>query len=113
VTPSFRTVSGESTVHEHETNTCLSSLLIGAFAGAGLALLLAPRPGSETRQLVSRKVREGADYARDLTFRAKERGRQLAEAAAEKSGHTVGNIAAAPAAGPGRDDSSALDYQGV
>jgi gas vesicle protein len=71
-------------VHEHESSVCLSSLVIGALAGAGLALLVAPRAGAETRRLLSEGVREGTDRARDLAARAKEQGRRWAEAAAEK-----------------------------
>ncbi len=80
-------------MHDHEGSVCLSSLVIGALAGAGLALLVAPRSGSEARQIVSGKVREGADRARDVASRAKEKGRQLAEAAAEKGRETVASVA--------------------
>ena len=76
-------------MHDHEGSVCLSSLVMGALAGAGLALLVAPRSGSETRQIVSGKVREGADRARDVASRAKEKGRQLAEAAAERGREAV------------------------
>ncbi len=80
-------------MHDHEGGVCLSSLVIGALAGAGLALLVAPRSGSETRHMVSSKVREGADRARDVASRAKEKGRQLAETAAEKGRETVESAA--------------------
>ena len=80
-------------MQDHESNVCLSSLVIGALAGAGLALLLAPRSGPETREIVSGRVREGADRARDVASRAKEKGRQLAEAAAEKGREAVESAA--------------------
>ncbi len=35
---------------------------LGAFIGATIALLLAPRSGEETRKLIATKAREGADY---------------------------------------------------
>ncbi len=76
-------------MHDHEGSVCLSSLVIGALAGAGLALLMAPRSGSETRHVASGKVREGADRARNVAYRAKEKGRRLAEAALPASGYPV------------------------
>ena len=35
---------------------------LGAFIGATIALLLAPRSGEETRKIIASKAREGADY---------------------------------------------------
>ena len=35
---------------------------LGAFIGATIALLLAPRSGEETRKMLAGKAREGADY---------------------------------------------------
>src|SRR6266496_5021580 len=35
---------------------------LGAFIGATVALLLAPRSGEETRKLIASKARESADY---------------------------------------------------
>ena len=35
---------------------------LGAFIGATVALLLAPRSGDETRKLIVSKAREGADF---------------------------------------------------
>src|SRR2546426_9168803 len=35
---------------------------LGAFIGAPIALLLAPRSGEETRKIIASKAREGADY---------------------------------------------------
>jgi gas vesicle protein len=35
---------------------------LGAFIGATIALLLAPKSGEETRKLIAVKAREGADY---------------------------------------------------
>src|SRR2546425_10615238 len=35
---------------------------LGAFIGATVALLLAPRSGEETRRIIASKAREGADY---------------------------------------------------
>src|SRR5262245_34902511 len=49
--------------------------LIGGLAGASLALLLAPRPGRETRRLMASRMRDGERYAR----RGIERGRRVVE----------------------------------
>jgi gas vesicle protein len=35
---------------------------LGAFMGATVALLIAPRSGEETRRIIVDKAREGADY---------------------------------------------------
>ena len=43
--------------------------LIGSFVGASAALLLAPKPGKETRELIAEKAREGAGF---VTTRSRE-----------------------------------------
>lgn len=43
--------------------------LIGSFVGASVALLMAPKPGKETRDMIGAKAREGADY---LTSKSRE-----------------------------------------
>ena len=48
------------------------AFLVGAVAGAAVALLYAPAAGSETREFLGQKAREGADRARE----AAEKGRQ-------------------------------------
>jgi gas vesicle protein len=102
-------------VHDHEGSVCLSSLVIGALAGAGLALLVAPRSGPVTRQVFTGKVREGADRARDVASRAKEKGRRLAEAAAERGCEAVERVAGEEgnAAAPASDYASIADYRGL
>ena len=42
-----------------------AGLLIGALVGAGIALLVAPSSGEETRRLISRRARRLAADARD------------------------------------------------
>ena len=44
----------------------------GAAVGAGIALLFAPRPGKETRELVGKWVRKKSDEGRDLLEKGKE-----------------------------------------
>jgi gas vesicle protein len=45
--------------------TILLAFLVGAAAGAAVALLYAPAPGRETRERLSEKAREGARRAGD------------------------------------------------
>lgn len=54
----------------------LGLLAVGALIGAGVALLLAPKSGEETRELLREK---GTDWARQ----ARERGTELAKRAQE------------------------------
>lgn len=49
--------------------TWLSGFLAGGIAGAGAALLLAPRSGRDTRGRVGRKLRRAARVARELRDR--------------------------------------------
>jgi gas vesicle protein len=42
-----------------------AGLMIGALIGAGLALMLAPQSGEETRRLLRRRARRIADETRD------------------------------------------------
>jgi gas vesicle protein len=76
------------------------AFLVGAVAGAAVALLYAPAAGSETREFLNEKAREGRDRAaetaakgrdavargRDTLATAIERGREAYEQA--KSGPT-------------------------
>jgi gas vesicle protein len=57
----------------------LGLITVGAILGAGVALLLAPRTGEETRELLREK---GTDLAR----RAQERGSEFAKRAQETVG---------------------------
>jgi len=57
----------------------LGLLTIGAIIGAGLALLLTPKTGEETREILRDK---GADFAR----KAQERGSEFARRAQETMG---------------------------
>lgn len=42
-----------------------AGLILGAALGAGVALLLAPRPGDETRKLIGRRARRLGDRVAD------------------------------------------------
>jgi gas vesicle protein len=45
--------------------TFAAGLILGALVGAGLALLLAPQSGADTRRDLARRARRLADDARD------------------------------------------------
>jgi gas vesicle protein len=61
--------------------TPVTFFLLGAAVGAGLTLLYAPQPGTETRALIRRKAGETVDSARDLGNRVAQKGAQLRDEA--------------------------------
>jgi gas vesicle protein len=72
-------------------STEVVSFVVGGLAGACLALLLAPRPGRETRGLVAARMREGEEVARRGFVRGREvvltkmrEGRELAKRTVER-----------------------------
>ena len=56
------------------------AFLIGAVTGAAVALLYAPATGTETREFLGEKAREG----RERAVKAAERGRQVVKEGREK-----------------------------
>ena len=52
--------------------TVLLAFLVGAVAGAALALLYAPATGKETREFLGEKAREGREKAGEVAARGKE-----------------------------------------
>jgi len=64
----------------------LAAFLLGAIAGAAVALMYAPAPGDETRRRVAERAREGRDQANRAIERGKaafEKARRQSEEAAE------------------------------
>jgi gas vesicle protein len=59
--------------------------LAGGIAGAGVGLLLAPRSGTSTRQMMARKMAGGADSARELRDRVVGRGEEIWGEAAKRA----------------------------
>jgi len=59
--------------------TFVAGLLIGALVGAGIALLVAPSSGEETRRMISRRARRLAADARDRYDEARHELRQARE----------------------------------
>lgn len=53
------------------------AFMLGAMAGAAVALLFAPAAGEETRDYLGRRAREGRDRARDRARDAAEHGREF------------------------------------
>ena len=61
--------------------------------GAALAILYAPRSGTETREYLGGRIREGAERGRELRDRAAERGREIIDEASgyvDKQRETLG-----------------------
>jgi gas vesicle protein len=57
----------------------LSGLVIGAFAGAVIALMLAPQSGEETRDILLGKAQEAKGKALDLASDLRDLANQLAD----------------------------------
>ena len=63
------------------------AFLVGAVAGAAVALLYAPATGRETREFLSEKAREGRDRAAEAAAKGREaigRGRETVANAVER-----------------------------
>jgi gas vesicle protein len=63
------------------------AFLVGAVAGAAVALLYAPAAGRETREFLGEKAREGRDRANEAAARGREamsRGRESVASAIER-----------------------------
>ena len=59
--------------------TFAAGLLIGALVGAGIALLIAPSSGEETRRMIARRARRLAADARERYDEARHELRQARE----------------------------------
>ena len=63
------------------------AFLVGAVAGAAVALLYAPGPGQETRDFLGEKAREGRERAAEAATKGREaigRGRETVATAIER-----------------------------
>ena len=69
--------------HSASYSALTLSFLAGGIAGATAALLLAPRSGKATREIMGRKLNDAADSARDLKGRVVEKLSDAADSARE------------------------------
>ena len=61
------------------------AFLLGAMAGAAVALLVAPASGRETREFLGQKAREGQGRAAELAKEVLDRGREAFQEARERA----------------------------
>ena len=70
-----------------EQNSGLSYFIVGIGVGVAVGMLLAPRSGEETRELLRAKADEGSDYLRSKADESKEfvkrRSQELRDSATE------------------------------
>ena len=67
-----------------EQSSGMSYFVVGLGIGVAVGMLLAPRSGEETRQLLREKADEGKDYLRAKTDESKEFVRRRFETAASR-----------------------------
>jgi gas vesicle protein len=60
----------EQTKESGSGGTILIAFVLGAIAGAAVALLTAPATGRETREFIGEKTREGVRKAKDVYAQA-------------------------------------------
>jgi gas vesicle protein len=73
--------------HGNSAGTVLASFVIGALAGAAVALLYAPATGEETRRKLAEKARQGRQRAEELAEEGRQfldRQRETIEAAVDR-----------------------------
>ena len=82
--------------------TIVVTFVLGAIAGAAVALLLAPASGEETRRILAEKAKEGRDKASDAARQGREfinRQRDNLSTAIDR-GREAYNQARGPLSGP-------------
>lgn len=75
------------------------AFLVGAVAGAAVALLCAPAAGRETREFLGEKAREGRDRATEAAAKGREaigRGRETVATALERGREAYQQARSAP-----------------
>jgi len=88
--------------------TSVACFLAGGIAGVGLSLLLAPRSGKDTRQLMASRLKEGADSVRSLRDRAVTRGEEAWDEAAFRLRTAASAISGGPKDGKANETPPAL-----
>jgi gas vesicle protein len=69
------------------TGSILLAFILGAVSGAAVALLYAPQSGSETREMLGEKAREGRERAAQAAAKGREmldQGRETLSSAIER-----------------------------
>lgn len=78
---------GESNYEAGHASNNFMYFMLGGLVGAGIALLLAPQSGEETRNLLAQKTQEGKEYLKhkgqELTSQVTQKGQELKEQAAD------------------------------
>ncbi len=59
------------------------AFLLGGLTGAALAILYAPRTGTETREILGDRIREGAERGRELREKVVGRSREAVDEASD------------------------------
>ena len=66
------------------TGIAVAFFLVGAAVGAGIALLVAPQSGKQTRRLLQRQYEDAAEAIAEKAGAIRERGREMVDEAKEK-----------------------------
>lgn len=66
------------------TGIAVAFFLVGAAVGAGIALLVAPQSGKQTRRMLKRRYEDAADAISEKAGEVRERGREMVDEAKEK-----------------------------
>jgi len=81
--------------HENSSGPVLLAFVLGAVAGAAVALLYAPTSGEETRRTLAEKAREGRDKAESVAREGRDflaRQRENLSAAVERGRETFEQV---------------------
>jgi gas vesicle protein len=76
--------------NDNGSGSMLAAFMLGALAGAAVALLYAPAAGDETRRRLGEKAREGRDKAGEYARRGREAAEDLARRGREAYDSAVG-----------------------
>ncbi len=81
--------------HENSSGPVLLAFVLGAVAGAAVALLYAPTSGEETRRKIAEKAREGRERAESVAREGRDflaRQRENLSAAVERGRETFEQV---------------------
>jgi gas vesicle protein len=81
--------------HENSSGPVLLAFVLGAVAGAAVALLYAPNSGEETRRKLAEKAREGREKAESVAREGRDflaRQRENLSAAVERGRETFEQV---------------------